>query len=244
MIGDQIIQNPDGIPGSGVALAVGVIGALLGARGMANAFRYASDTVWAVPFERRPRFVNGQLRAVALIVVVPVGLVATTTVTGAYTEYFDLPLAATIAGAFGIALLDTLVFVLAFRLSTAATVPTRPLWLAALLAGCGWSVLQLLGSWLVAHEVNRSSVVYGTFALVIGLIVWLYVSAYVTTLAIELAAVWHLGLFPRAFLVRDELTAADRRAMTALAGAERRHERERVLVTFDPPPARDRDAGG
>ncbi len=102
VIGPQIKNNVNPLHSTGIALAVGIIGALLGARGIAMAMQNALNSVWAVPQERRPAFPWSILRGVGGI-----GHL----LTGAPAE------AGTIALAF---VLNIGVFWVAFRLATAA----------------------------------------------------------------------------------------------------------------------------
>jgi hypothetical protein len=46
-----------------------------------------------------------------------------------------------------------------------------------------WTALQLVGGWFLAHEVRNATPVYGTFALVIGLLVWVQLGATLTVIA-------------------------------------------------------------
>jgi len=83
----------------------------------------------------------------------------------------------------------------------------------------------------VADRVSSSSDVYGTFALVIGLLAWIYLGAQLTLYGAEMNAVKRYRLWPRS--MQGELTQADRRALRRSAGQEERKEEEIVDVTFD-----------
>jgi uncharacterized BrkB/YihY/UPF0761 family membrane protein len=101
----------------------------------------------------------------------------------------------------------------------------------AALAAVGWAGLQALGGWFVSHEVQGASVTYGTFALVIGLLSWIYLSAVLMLYAAEVNVVRGLRLWPRG--LRDPLTPADRRALRMSAGTEALEDSEAIEVTFD-----------
>ena len=49
-----------------------------------------------------------------------------------------------------------------------------------------WQVLQAIGGYLVAHQLAHASPLYGTFAIVLGLIAWLYLQAELTLYAVEI----------------------------------------------------------
>jgi DNA topoisomerase IB len=80
-------------------------------------------------------------------------------------------------------------FTLAFRVLTASEVATRQLLLGAMVAGVGWQVVQILGTYLVTHSLKGSQEAYGVFGLVLGLIAWIYLLALVTVVATEINAV-------------------------------------------------------
>ena len=80
-----------------------------------------------------------------------------------------------------------------------------------------------------------ASSTYGTFALVIGLLSWIYLSAHVTLLAAEANAVATRHLWPRSFslVIEQPSTAADRTALTQRTKVEERRQDETVEVEFD-----------
>jgi membrane protein len=231
---DLIGTNGDSrLQGHGLGLAVGLVGTFLGASGMAGAFRTACDALWAVPREVRTTGVRAYLGNLALLVVVGGGLVGTSLVSGYAVGTLHLGWAGRIAGLLLSAALNVGVFAGSFRLATSAAVRFRDLRIGALLAGISWSLLQVGGGLLVTHEVANASDIYGTFALVIGLLTWLYVSAYVSILCIETDVVRVRQLWPRSFFNRAALTGGDRRAFTAYAQVEARTGKEQIQVTYD-----------
>jgi uncharacterized BrkB/YihY/UPF0761 family membrane protein len=73
--------------------------------------------------------------------------------------------------------------------------------------------------------------VYGFFAIVIGLLGWLYLGAQMTLLAAEINVVWRRKLWPRA-LVQPPLTLKDKEALRRLAKMEERRPEEEIVVRF------------
>jgi hypothetical protein len=77
------------------------------------------------------------------------------------------------------------------------------------------------------------------FALVLGLLAFLYLAAVVGVLCVEINVVRVDRLYPRALLTPFtddvDLTAGDRRSYTGLAKAQRSKGFQEVDVTFDPP---------
>ena len=75
---------------------------------------------------------------------------------------------------------------------------------------------------------------YGFFAVVIGLLWWIYLGAQVTLLCAEVNVVRKRHLWPRG-LTAPPLTDADKRALVELAKEEERRPDQRVEVRFNEP---------
>jgi uncharacterized BrkB/YihY/UPF0761 family membrane protein len=123
-----------------------------------------------------------------------------------------------------------LLFLVGFRVLTVRNVALRSLLPGAVLAALAWALLQWLGGWYVARQLSRASATYGTFALVIGLLSWLYLASTVTLLAAEVNVVRTRRLWPRS--LTPPLGGADERALAGLARQEERMPDQRVEVSF------------
>lgn len=249
IIGDQLRSNVQGLHGSRGALVTGVLGSLYGGTGIAQAGQNAMNTIWAVPRHRRPNPLLSRLRSLLAVVTLGSGLVATTVLSGLVTS----------AGAFGqdlqvpgralaltVALVGNgLLFLVGFRLLTAAHVPFRELVPGALTAAVGWQALQTVGGYYVAHTLKHASQVYGLFGIVLGLLGFLYLAALVTLLCAEVNVVRARRLWPQALLTpftdNVELTHADQRSYRHLATAQKAKGFEDIQVRFGPHRARDTD---
>lgn len=226
VIGDQI--EISSLEGSGVALAVGVAGSLWAGFGVVLATERALDRVWAIPHRERPDFLTSRLRALVLLVVLGTLTVTSTVASGLVGGGADLlgPL-----GGIGASVgLNLLVFGALFML-----LGTRPASLGKLLPGIVvaavlWSGLQLVGGWFVSSQVQDATPAYGTFALVLGLLVWVQLGATLTVLCAELNVVRARGLWPRSLLgvEREE----DERVMRELAKSQARDDSQRIRVDF------------
>ena len=80
----------------------------------------------------------------------------------------------------------------------------------AVVAGLVFLVLQALGGYYIGHQLKGAGETYGTFAVVIGLLSWLYLQAQVSLLAAEVNVVRVEGLWPRR-LVAGPATEGDGR---------------------------------
>jgi hypothetical protein len=65
-------------------------------------------------------------------------------------------------------------YLLAFRVLTPRQVPTRQLVAGAMVGGIAWQALLAIGGYLVGHNLKHASEVYGFFAVVLGLLSWLF----------------------------------------------------------------------
>jgi membrane protein len=151
--------------------------------------------------------------------------------------------------------LNVLVFWLGFRLAVQREIKARDMLLGAVLSAIVWQILQLLGTYLVAHTLKSESV-YGVFGVVLGLLAWLYLQAQFTLYAVEANVVSVRRLWPRS-LAPPPFTPEDLRAFDMYAKMqERRREvnietqvASPVRQTTDPEqpaedsPAPDRAAG-
>jgi membrane protein len=198
-----------GLDGTGLALVIGILFTLYGARGIARAIPNALNSVWEVPLFRRPRFPKSLLRSLGIICVIGPGQIITialSTVAGGAAHLGGT--GGQIAAIVVSLILNIGLFWLGFRIATAAEVATRDLRLSAILAAIAWQILQLIGGAVVKYTSNSA---YGTFGVVLGLLAWLYLQAQITLYVAELSVVRVKKLWPRA-LVPPLLTDADMRA--------------------------------
>jgi membrane protein len=227
VIGDQIRLSS--LEGSGVALAVGIVGSLWAGFGVVLATEAALDRVWAVPRRDRPGFLASRLRALILLVVLGSLTVASTLASGLVGGGAGVlgPLGG-IAVAVG---LNLVVFGAVFSLLGRRSAPLSSLLPGTVLAAACWSALQLVGGYFVSHQVRSATPTYGTFALVLGLLVWVQLGATLIVLSAELNAVRARRLWPRSLLgvEREE----DEQAKRAPVESEERDERQHVSVDFE-----------
>ena len=132
----------------------------------------------------------------------------------------------------GSVVLTSAVFVLSFHVLTVADVSWRQLVPGAMFAGTGYAVLQLAGQWYVTRVVNGASATYGTFAVVIGLLSWLYIQAQLTMFGAEINVVAARRLWPRSLFDRVA-TEADRTTLVSKVMQGRLAAGMDVAVTFD-----------
>ena len=141
-------------------------------------------------------------------------------------------------------LLNFALFLLAFRILPAADVSWSDVRTGAIIGAGAWTILQAVGGYYVGHQLNGASSTYGTFAIVIGLLAWMYLGAQITLYAAEINVVKVHRLWPRG-MVQPPLTEADRRELERLAKVEERRQEEVVLteIRSDDPNTLEEQAG-
>jgi membrane protein len=229
IVSDQLKLHS--LTGSGVGLAIGVVGSLLAGMGITGATQNAFNRIWHVPFKNRPNFVFAHLRGLGMLAILGTLSVVSTTVAGFVGTSSHAALAV-IAGVLVAFVLNLALFMTAFKLLTAVDVAWRDLLPGVIVAAVFWQILQHLGGYYIDHELKHTGPLYGVFALVLGLLAWLYLGAQLTIFAAEINVVRARGLWPRSFF-SDPLLEADKRAMTSSAEVEERVHEENVQVSFD-----------
>jgi membrane protein len=241
IVGSEL-DTPLGLTGSTVAVVVGLLGALYGALGVAQAVQHATNTAWAVPRNRRPNPLISRLRGLLLLAIGALAVLAITalSLTAAQLD----AVVGSLGGAprllvplLGIAL-NAAVFSLIFWLASTDEHALRDVVPGGVTAAVLLHGMQMVGTAYVDRVVQNTTLTYGVFAVVLGLLAWIYICAVQLVMCIELNVVRKRRLYPRALLSpfsdEVELTDADRRAYTANASAQRTKGFQDIRVTFEP----------
>lgn len=241
LIGDEL-DDPAALRGSGLAVIIGGLLAIYGALGVAQAVQNAMNVAWSVPRNHRPNPIRARLRSLLLIATAGLAVLSTTilSVIGGSSAADDgvlggwIPRLVTLAAV----AVNAVIFVVVFRLSTARQLGVRAVLPGAVLAAVIWQSLQLFGTVYVANVVqNSGTTTYGVFAVVLGLLAWIFLAAVGLVFSVEINVVRVKQLYPRALLTpftdNVDLTPADRRAYTDAATAQRHKGFETVDVTFE-----------
>jgi YihY family inner membrane protein len=239
VVGTQL-AGEHGISGTGLGLVVGILGTLYGGMGAAQAAQNAMNTIWRVPRNSRPNPLKSRLRSLLLLAVVGLSVLLTT----------GLAALGSVVGVFGdgtkvligvlTLVVNTAVFTIGFRVATARDLSLRETVPGAAFAAVCWQALQYVGAWYVGHAVAKATDVNAVFALVLGLVAWLYLESMIVVLAVEFNTVRALHLYPRALLTPFtddvDLTDADEKTYRQQAKAQRAKGFQKISVQFDPPP--------
>jgi YihY family inner membrane protein len=227
IIGDQIRTNVSSLRGSGIGIGVGFVVVLYGGLGLANASQDAMNRVWEVPMRVRAGFLPRLARSLALVGTLGVGILVTMFLSrfgAANTELGPAPRLVLYGG--GI-LLNVGLFAVAFRVLTSRPLSWPDVLPGAVVAAIGWEVLQAIGALFVQRSLRNMTPTYGLFAIVIGLLLWIFLEARLVLYAAQVNVVRVQRLWPRS-LVSPPFTDADRRAFAAYAQREERHARDEL----------------
>jgi membrane protein len=246
IVGDQL-NRPEELQGSLWSISIGLLVALYGVTGLGQAAQNVLNTAWAVPRNSRLNPVVSRFRSVLVMVFGGLVVVLLTVVSSFLSNLsaFGVDSGALLQG---VSLLFSLTVTAAvFSLMMRYTTSRRPSFWTALPGGVtiavGWHLLQRLGGAYVSRVVDRatdgagSSDLNAIFALVLGLIAFIYLACIIAVVGVEVSVVLRRRLYPRALLTPFtddvELTEADRRAYDSYAKSMRHKGFQHVEVTFD-----------
>ena len=240
VIGDELAE-PQGLHGSIGAVIVGGLVAVYGAIGVAQAIQNTMNVTWSVPRNRRPNPIRARLRSLRLIGLVGIAVVATTILSGAGSNASAF---GANVGGWGTAaalvlsmLVNGAVLVVTFRIFRPDKVRRRDVIPGAIVAAVTWQLLQFFGAVFVGNVVKGSGATYGVFALVLGLLAWIFLAAVGVVIGSEVNVVRAKRLYPRALLTpftdNVDLTAADRRAYLDAVNSQQFKGFQSVTVHYE-----------
>jgi YihY family inner membrane protein len=235
LIGNQLTGSVSELKRSSIiGLIVGLAGLLWGATGLAQAGVFTMEQVWNLPGPSRPGYLQRLGRSGLFLCLLGGGVIVTTGL-ASFNTYFlrgflAVAVAEVLAAAFNVGM-----YIGAFRTLTPKGVPTRRLLPGAITGGILWTVLQVLGTWLIHHFLHSDSA-YGVFGTVLGLLAWIFLAVKITVYSAEINVVLARRLWPRS-LVQPPLTEADRASMALQALQNQRRPEQHIEVSFDDRPA-------
>ncbi|MCA0435245.1 MAG: YihY/virulence factor BrkB family protein [Austwickia sp.] len=238
VIGDQVQRAQ--LRGSGIAVVIGAVGALYGAVGVAQAMQNALNAAWYVPRNSRPNPVLARARSLTLLGLVALFLLVTTFLSqwdAALRALTDNEQAVGYWTTFASMAVTWVLFQVISRFGTTYRVTIRQALPGSILGVLVWQGLQTAGTGFVARVIAGSSDTNGVFAVVLGLLAWIYLASVSFVVCTELNVVLALKLYPRALLtpMTDDvdLTEGDRAAYAGLARAQRLKGFQKVQVSFE-----------
>lgn len=218
VLGDNFVNNLSTPSQSGIALLIGLVVLLYGARGVAVVIQHAQNHIWCVPRWRRIKFPQTVLKGFGLIFLGGLGFIIAASLTGyAAVASHAWPLRVLVGTAGFLVLSAVCLAVFAYgpskRQGHRVHVP------GALFAALGVILLQTFGGYIIAHQLRVQTGLTAQFATVLVLLFWLYLQAQVFIYAIELNSVLGYKLWPRSVDAKAPL-AADKAAYDLYAHRE------------------------
>jgi len=214
VLGAQLRESTTSLDSSGLSLVIGLLISLWAGLAVVKHAQDALNLQWSVPWYRRPRFLERNARAFGVLLVIGAGILAATAVTNVAAFLPELEGPGRVLGAIVAIVLNIAVLTASYRVLITSTIEWRLLIPGGVVGGVSLWFLQLVGGEYVARVVLDASDVYGAFAVMFGLLVWIALLARVTLLADELNVVRAKRLWPRS-LVDRQPTDGDRRALEA-----------------------------
>lgn len=234
VVGEQLGEQGQ-LSGSATAVTIGVVSAIYGALGVSVAIQNAMNIVWAVPRNERPNPIQARLKGAMLLSTVGLAVIGLTVLNGVIAS-IDLVGNGRVLAIVGPVILYAGVFVVGFRFGTARDVSVRDVLPGAIVAAIGWQALQTFGSVFVQRVIANASATNGVFAVVLGLLAFLYLASVMAVVCMEINAVRVDRLYPRSLLTpftdNVVLTRGDRAAYQAQAQAQRHKGFQEIDVKF------------
>ena len=240
IIGEQL-GKPGSLTGSTSAIVVGALAATYGAMGLGQAAQNAANIAWSVPRNSRANPILLRLRSLALLLIGGFGILTLAVVTSvlANPDALGTELAPTLGLVIQVSgfLLTVAIFAALFRLVSPGRAGWRSVLPGAFVTGVLWQGLQYIGNTYVREVIGKASTMNQTFALVLGLLAFIYIAAIMVVMGLEVNVVLRRRLYPRALLTpftdNVVLTNADQRAYAAYAKSQRHKGFQSVEVTFE-----------
>ncbi|GAA3515855.1 YihY/virulence factor BrkB family protein [Aeromicrobium panaciterrae] len=240
IIGDKLGQ-PGELSGSTSAIVVGSLAALYGAMGLGQASQNAANIAWSVPRNSRANPFLLRLRSIFFLASAGIGILLIAVVTTLFSNPDQIGVGVSDQVGLGIKfigfLLSVLIFGALFRLVSGGRGSWKSVLPGATTTAILWQLLQLGGQSFVQNVINKANEMNSTFALVLGLMAFIFLAAVMAVIGLEVNVVTARKLYPRALLTpftdNVVLTDADRKAYAAYAKSQRHKGFQSVEVTFE-----------
>jgi YihY family inner membrane protein len=226
--------------GSVGGVIVGGVAAVYGALGLGQAIQNSVNIAWSVPKNSRFNPIITRVRSMVMLATAGIALLIGSFVTVLATDTKlvggESP-PVKWALSFVSLLLTGGMLTLLFRMATTREHPLRNAAPGAFFFALSWLGLQWIGTIYVQHVLRGTTGMNGTFALVLGLMGFLYLAATFAVIGVEINVVIARRLWPRALLTpftdKVDLTDADRRAYASYVLMQRHKGFQTIGVSFD-----------
>jgi len=196
VLGGPLAEHVSTLNKNGLALVVGILFTLYGARGVANVFRRGVQNIWRVPAKLRPAFPQTVFSSLSIIIIGGLGFIIASVAASLAAAAGHGPAFRLLSGAINLFILFWL-FTFLLNACLPSQVPRKDVRSGALAAAIGLIILQGLGGHLLRTELQHLDTLYSYFAIALGLLFWIYLQAQILYLSVTLAAVRAQRLWPR-----------------------------------------------
>jgi membrane protein len=243
IVGDQL-GRPEGLRGSTSAIVIGAIAATYGSLNLGQAAQNAAHVTWAVPRNSRTNALLQRVRSLVLLSFAGLGILALALASSLLANPDAIGVdAGDLGGVIRVLgfVVTSVIFVGLFRLVSGGRASTRSVLPGAMTVSVLWQLLQFVGNSFVTNVIGTAEQQMNqTFALVLGLLAFLYLSGLMIVLGFEINVVLRRRLYPRALLTpfTDNVspTAADLKAYTQYAKSQRHKGFQSIESTFEKRP--------
>ena len=228
----QVMAAYNSLPDSGVTLIVALVGLLLAGTGGIYSLYFTINQVFGVPYRFRYGFGPRYARVILVVVLMAVGVLVLSVGTTIVGSLLDVPgVNRALVFVLTSAIFSGILY-LAVKILSRRPMGPREILLGAVLGGVWTSGIASLGTLIVTRFVATSSVVYGAFATVVGIISVLVLVSNGVVFALETSAVRAWQLWPRGIDIHL-LYPADMRAYALLTLMDERMPSSRNDPRFD-----------
>ena len=231
LLSSQLQNNVHAKSGEGIGLAIGLLLTFYGARGGVNALSYTLNNIWHVPQDKRGNFLTNLWHGIAIMFVGGIGFIVAAAVSGLSSSVNYSSLSKLLLNFMSVCIIaGVLTAVSRLAIMLPAKAQFRDLLYGNIACAVLLQILLTFGSLIMKRELQNLNSIYGTFAIVLGLLFWIYLLTQVFMYAAEANAVRYWHLWPRG--LTPPLTAADRQAQKLYLRRESYVGDESVEVEF------------
>jgi membrane protein len=199
-LGHDLAGSFHSLKHQGLPLIIELLVLVYGARGVAATLQESFNYVWHADKDLHSNYFLDTLRHFAMIVAVGVGVTFSTIITYWLVSILKVNLSTTVFVTLVNLVLSFCLFLLVFRLGTTNRVKTKSLMFGAVFAGIGLLIIQHFGAYIMGHELPKLRGAYGSFALTLGIMFWIYLQAQIIMYALVITAVRTQRDWPRKVL--------------------------------------------
>ncbi len=197
VLGPELRKNVHGLSSGNVVVLVALLAwSLWGSLRLGRNAQVMMAEVWGDDRGGRPGFWRRLPRHLGFLAVIGVGFLAGGALAGVASAGRLGSVSAWVA-LVPLVAVNVAMYWGAFTVLAGAPDPSRSYWRGAAVAGVGWTVLQVAGAQIVAHQIRHFTALYGAFWTVLVLLWWMALGAMLTVVAAEVDVVVVRHLWPR-----------------------------------------------